>query len=203
MHSHLFRVLIRFLFRLDYFGPLVLGIADSSFLVLPFGNDLLIVGLVSRHANRLPIYVLMATIGSTLGIFLLDLVARRLGEEGIRKMAGQERYEKLKCKVGERSGAAVVLAALSPPPFPFTIVMGMTSALGYPRPRLLGFAGLARAIRFTIIGLLAVRVGEQVIRVTKSPAFEWCMGGFIAICLIASVISGWKWIRPKERREGK
>jgi len=34
-------------------GPLVLGIADSSFLVLPFGNDVLLTVLIARnHAWR-------------------------------------------------------------------------------------------------------------------------------------------------------
>ncbi len=54
-------VLFRFLFHIGYLGPLVMGVLDSSFLVLPFGNDLLIVGLVAsglslarwfRHPQR-------------------------------------------------------------------------------------------------------------------------------------------------------
>ena len=42
--------LVRFVVQLGYFGPFVMGIMDSSFLVLPFGNDLLVVGLVAAAA---------------------------------------------------------------------------------------------------------------------------------------------------------
>jgi len=38
----------RFLIRLGLLGPLLLGIADSSFLFLPFGNDLLLVIVLAR-----------------------------------------------------------------------------------------------------------------------------------------------------------
>ena len=63
-----------------------LGIADSSFLFLPFGNDLLVVILTARDHAHLPLYVLTASIGSTLGVLLLDAVCRKGGEEGLKKM---------------------------------------------------------------------------------------------------------------------
>ena len=43
------RHLLAWLLKLGVFGPLLLGIADSSFLFLPFGNDLLVVILVARN----------------------------------------------------------------------------------------------------------------------------------------------------------
>src|SRR3954463_12205987 len=98
-----------------------MGVLDSSFLFLPFGNDLLIVGLVARHHQALIIYVLAAACGSTLGVLLLDLVARKAGEEGIERVAGPKRFEYLKRKIGEKGGRAIVLGSLAPPPFPFTM----------------------------------------------------------------------------------
>ncbi len=78
----LLRQLLTWLLHLGIFGPLLLGIADSSFLFLPFGNDLLIVILSVDSHSPLAFYVAMAAIGSTLGVLLLDLVCRKGGERG-------------------------------------------------------------------------------------------------------------------------
>jgi membrane protein YqaA with SNARE-associated domain len=77
--------------HLGYLAPFVIGVLDSSFLVLPFGNDLLVVLLVSRRQQGLLFYILAAACGSIVGAFILALVAGRIGEEGIRKLAGGKR----------------------------------------------------------------------------------------------------------------
>lgn len=187
--------LLQFLFHIGYFGPLVMGIMDSSFLILPFGNDLVVVGLVAQHHKGVPLYVLSAAIGSTLGALLLALVARKIGEEGLRKIAGDKKYDKLRHRIGDRSGIAVAIAGLAPPPFPFTTVIAAVSALDYPVWRILMFNFVARALRFTILALLALEFGRQVLRIAHSPAFEWTMGGFIGLCLVASGFSIWHWMR--------
>jgi len=193
--SHLFQPVLLFFLHIGYFGPLLLGVVDSSFLFLPFGNDILVVLLIANHHQGLPWFVLMAAAGSTIGVFLLDLVARKLGEPGIEKMAGKKRFETLKKKVGSRAGVAVVLASLIPPPFPFTLVLATASALKYSRVRLLLFNALGRTVRFTIIGLLAIEFGHQVISVAKSDAFRYTIIGFFLLCLVGSVFSIWNWVR--------
>jgi len=193
--SGFFQHLLRILFQLGYFGPVLMGIMDSSFLFLPFGNDLLVVGLVVRHQSGLPFYVLAAVCGSTLGVFLLDLVARKGGEEGVQKVTGKSRFEYLKRKIGEKGGRALVLGCLAPPPFPFTIVVATTSALGYPRNRLLWTVALARAARFVVLGFLAIKFGHSILRIANTPAFKWTMVVFIAICAVGSGFSIFKWVR--------
>ena len=68
--SSVLRHLVAWLLSLGMFGPLIFGIADSSFLFLPFGNDLLVVILTVRDHAHLPYYVLTAALGSTLGVLL-------------------------------------------------------------------------------------------------------------------------------------
>jgi membrane protein YqaA with SNARE-associated domain len=195
-----FAPLLHFLFHIGYFGPLVMGILDSSFLILPFGNDLIVVGMVARHHHGAPLYVLSAACGSTLGAFLLALVSRKVGEEGIRKMSGDKRYEKLKKRIGSRSGVAVAVAGLAPPPFPFTTAIAAVSALGYPFWKTLLINFLARAARFTIIAILAIKFGRQVLRIAQSAPFKWTMAAFVILCLVASVFSVLHWLRkPKAK----
>jgi membrane protein YqaA with SNARE-associated domain len=186
---------LSFLFHIGYFGPLVMGILDSSFLVLPFGNDLVVLGMVAQHPHGTPWYVLSAACGSTIGVALLAVVSRKLGEEGLRKIVGEKRYPKLKRRIGNHSAAAVAVAGFAPPPFPFTTVIAAVSVFDYSLWRILLINFITRAARFTVLSVLALKFGKQVLRIAQSSPFEWGMAIFIALCLVASGFSVWHWLR--------
>lgn len=172
-----------------------MGVLDSSFLVLPFGNDLLVVGLVANHHHGAPWYVLAAASGSCVGVLLLALVCRKLGEEGLRKMAGDKKYDSLKNRIGKNSGFAIFLGGIAPPPFPFTMVIGAAAALDYSIWRILAINFLARGLRFALLAWLAMKFGREVLAIAKSSPFEWAMGVFIFLCLAGSAFSIWRWFR--------
>ncbi|HEX4166387.1 MAG TPA: hypothetical protein VHZ55_13045 [Bryobacteraceae bacterium] len=191
----MFHSFLRALFHLGYFGPFVLGIFDSSFLFLPFGNDLLVVALTARHHDRYLYYVISAVCGSTVGVFFLDAVARRLGEGGVTKVAGEQRFLQLKRKIGQHGAKALVLGCLAPPPFPFTMMVAVTSALGYPWKKLLLIVAVSRAMRFLVLGALAIRFGHWIIHFVDSSGFKAFMYVFTAICLAGSAWSIASWVR--------
>lgn len=195
------RPLLHFIFHLGYFGPLVMGALDSSFLILPFGNDLVVVGLVAAHPHRAIGYVVMAAIGSTIGAFILAIVARKLGEEGFSRLAGKRSFERVKRHVGKHAGMAVAIGGLAPPPFPFTTVIAGVAALGYPIWRILAMNFSARLVRFTLLALLAMRFGREVLRIAQSAPFEWTMAAFIVFCVAASVFSILHWVRTPHASE--
>lgn len=190
-----FLPLLHFIFSIGYFGPLLMGVLDSSFLVLPFGNDILVVGLVAHNHHGIPIYVLSAACGSTLGVLMLALVSRKIGEEGIRKLAGQKRYEKLKDHIGSHAGPAIALGGLAPPPFPFTMIIAAAAALDYSLWKLLAINFVTRACRFALLSWLALKFGQQVMAIAKSKPFEWGMAAFIFLCIVGSAYSLWRWFR--------
>lgn len=201
MHAFL-NHFIGWLFHLGALGLVILGVLDSSFLFMPLGNDLLLVGLTVQHHERLPYYVPMAALGSTAGCLLLDLVARKRGEEGLKKMMKPKRVDYLKKRIGERAAAALAVACLAPPPFPFTPVVAAASAFNYPRSKLLAVIAAGRIVRFTMVGLLAIWFGQRILSIAKSPAFQWIMIGFIVICAIGSVISIRKWLARSKTATG-
>lgn len=174
-----------------------MGVMDSSFLFLPFGNDLLVVVFVARHHTGWPIYVISAVCGSTLGVLFLDLVARKGGEAGIKKIAGEKRFESLKRRFEKYGAWGLVLACLSPPPFPFTMVVAVTSALDYPRLRLLGTVAAGRAVRFTALSMLAIFYGRGILRMMNTPAFKWTIIVFTCLCIVGSVFSVMKWVKGR------
>jgi membrane protein YqaA with SNARE-associated domain len=196
----LIRQFLVWLLKLGVCGPLILGIADSSFLFLPFGNDLLVVILVARDHSRLPLYIRTAAIGSTLGVLLLDVVCRKGGEEGLKRMMKPARLEYFKRRMSSQAAVAIGLACLAPPPFPFTVVIASASAFAYPRQRLLALVFGARAVRFCIVGLLAIRFGRDILRIAQSPETTWIMLGFILLCVVGSVFQVLQWVRRSRSR---
>jgi uncharacterized membrane protein YdjX (TVP38/TMEM64 family) len=132
----LFQPVLVFLLHLGYFGPILTGVLDSSFLFFPFGNDLLVVTLAARNHKGLLWYVLGAALGSTIGALMLVMVARKLGKEGIEKMAGAKKFSRLSKLIDKHGGKAVALACIAPPPFPFTMVIAAAAALDYSRLRI-------------------------------------------------------------------
>lgn len=177
-----------------------MGVFDSSFLFLPFGNDLLVIALTARHHAGYLLYVLSAVCGSTLGVFFLDLVARKLGEGGVTKVVGKRRFNYLKQKIDQHGGKALVLGSLAPPPFPFTMAVAVNSALGYPRRRLLLLVAGSRAIRFLILGGLAIKFGRAIIHMINSAVFKDFMYVFTAVCLAGSIYSVVNWVRRSRSR---
>lgn len=200
MHAFIRHVML-WLIHLGVFGPLILGILDSSFLFFPFGNDLLVVALTARDHARLPFYVVTASLGSAVGVLLLDFVARKGGEEGLEKLMTRSRLEYLTKKIQQHAALAVATASLAPPPFPFTLVIAATSAFQYPKARLLAVVFAARTIRFTLVGLLAVLFGRGILGITRTTEFEWFMLGFIVLCTVGSVLQVRRWLRngPSKR----
>ncbi len=195
-----FAPLVHALFHIGYFGPFLMGILDSSFLVLPFGNDILVVAMVLHYPAGAPWYVLSAASGSSVGAFLLASVSKRFGEEGIRKISGRSRHKKLKQWVCHRSGFAIALAGLAPPPFPFTIVIAAVGALSYPRWRICVINFFARAARFTILSVLALRFGRNILGIAQSSPFKWSMAAFIVLCFVASGFSVAHWLQQSRPR---
>jgi membrane protein YqaA with SNARE-associated domain len=198
--SNFFHHAFRILLSIGYFGPFLLGAADSSFLFLPIGNDLLIVALVARHHQELWAYVLSGACGSTVGVYFLDLVARAIGETGVQHMTGQRRFEYLKRKAGQKAALFIGLACLAPPPFPFTMLVATTSALGYSRKKILATVFGCRVVRFAILGLLAIKYGRAILAIINTPAFKWTVGAFGILCLTMSGLTIAKWVRTSRSR---
>jgi len=204
--------IVSFFRRLGAPGLFFLGALDSSFLVLPFGNDFLLIALVS--SSRGPtwiLYVIVSALGSLLGVLIVDVIMRKAGEKGLERFVKPERVEKLKKKMDRGAGWVVFTSTLLPPPFPFTPVIMSASALQVSRTKLYGGVFTGRLVRFTIEALLAIYFGKHVLRFLKSPILDYVVYGLILIAAIGSALSLLKWFtsdkqkdkRAKRRREKK
>jgi len=193
---------LAFFRRLGALGLFLLGVCDSSFLFLPFGNDLLLIALVSssQHSWLWVIYTLAAAIGSVVGVVLLDMVMRKAGEEGLEKFVGAKSVDRLKGKIEKRGVWGVFFAALLPPPFPFTAAIAAASALQMTRRGMLTAVFAGRMVRFTAVSLLALYFGRRLLYFLRSDYVEYLVYGLIAVAVVGGFLTVRKWLRARPRQ---
>jgi membrane protein YqaA with SNARE-associated domain len=192
--------LLRFFRRMGAFGLFLFSVLDSSFLVLPFGNDLLLIGLTSsdRSGSTWILYVLAAAGGSVIGALLVDVVMRAAGEKGLQRFVNEKRIEQLKNRIDTQAGLTVFLATILPPPFPFTPVVMTAAALQYPRLKLLWIVFGGRLIRYTVEAILALYFGRKLIRYINSEVFAYVVYILIGLAVVLSLISALKWFGKRK-----
>lgn len=191
--------MLRFFLRLGIFGLFLLSALDSSFLVLPFGNDLLLIALVSRDRSSLMwiAYVLVSALGSLVGVFIIDLIMRKAGEKGLERFVSARKIEKFKAKIENKAGVSVFVATILPPPFPFTPVVMTASALQTPRAKLLSAVFFGRLVRCTTEAVLALYFGRKLIAYINSDVVTYAVYGLIAVAAVLSTLSLITWLRRK------
>ena len=170
---------------------------DSSFLVLPFGNDLLLIALVSsnREGWGWIAYAVVSAIGSVVGVFVIDLLMRNAGEKGLERFVSEKKLEKLKSKLENKMGLSVFIATLIPPPFPFTPAVMTASALQCPRVKLFSAVFFGRLLRFGAEAILALYFGRQVIAFMNSDVVTYIVYGLIGIAAVLSTLSVLRWVK--------
>jgi len=188
----LVHIIARALFRAGGLGLLTLGAIDSSPLVLPIGNDLLMLALSARYHDRMLYFAAMATLGSLIGCLVTDWISRK-GDRQLKKLVSAKNLAAIQGQVKKRGGWTLAVASLLPPPFPFTAFIAVAAALRYPRKKLFSFVGCARFVRFAIEGALAIHYGRWIVRQAQSPVLEYGMLVLIAISIAASAFSIYRW----------
>jgi membrane protein YqaA with SNARE-associated domain len=189
---------LRHLFRLAYhagsLGLLTVGILDSSFLMLPLGNDFLLLGLVAHHHERVPLYVAAATLGSVLGVLLTLWLSRKGGDRLAKGRRGRT-WKYIEKQMKQKSGWALTLGSLMPPPFPFTVFVAAAGALKVPLKKALSFIAAGRLLRFTMEGVLAIYYGRWILSFAQSPVFKDVAIAILVIALVGSAYSIYGWVR--------
>lgn len=192
--------IFRFFRRLGVLGLFLMSALDSSFLVLPFGNDLLLIALVSsnREGWGWIAYVLVSAIGSVVGVFVIDLLMRNAGEKGLERFVSARKIEKLKSRLENKMGISIFIATLIPPPFPFTPAVMTASALQCSRVKLFSAVFFGRLLRFGAEAVLALYFGRQVIAFMNSDVVTYIVYGLIGIAVILSTFSVLRWLKRNQ-----
>jgi membrane protein YqaA with SNARE-associated domain len=203
------RSLIGFFLKLGLFGPFLLEAFDSSFFYVPLANELLLFALIhgGGEASRWMwvVYALMGAAGTVAGVFLLDLVMRRVGAGGVERLVGRKRFVKLKAKVERNTGWVVFVASALPPPFPFRFTVMTASALQCDRARMFTAVFAGRSVRFAAEALLILHFGRRFLDFMDSDAFNYVVYGLTLVAVAGSAVTIYRmfWSGRGKKAEGR
>jgi membrane protein DedA with SNARE-associated domain len=152
-----------FIASLGGVGVMCLAIADSSFLSLPEGNDLLIVVLsAGKSWGTMAYFVAMTVIGSVIGCMLLYYLGRKGGSPMLRRRFSKQSIDRAE-KLFERFGILTILVpSILPPPLPFKIFVLSAGVFRLKVPEFLIAVVIGRTLRYAMWGILAVLYGNAV-----------------------------------------
>ncbi len=143
-------------------GPalLLVALADSSFLSIPEGNDILIIALSTGQTwGVMTYYVLMTIAGSVIGCSLLYTVGRR-GGGFVEKRLPHQRLEEMRALFARWGIWTVMIPSILPPPTPFKIFVLSAGVFQLPFPKFLALVFVGRSIRYFMWGILGVLYGQ-------------------------------------------
>lgn len=175
---------------LDGPGIFLLALIDSTFLPIPEGNDLLIVGLsIGKSWTRVAYYVGLSVAGSVLGCLFLYAIARRGGIALVRKRVPPGKMERIQDLYRRYGMVTLMIASLLPPPCPFKVFVLSAGIFGLPAYRFLIAVGLGRLIRYSIWGVLAFSYGPAVKTYMQAhlQATGILLSGVIVVAAIAAL----------------
>ena len=144
-------------------GLIPLGLLDNSVVPLPGSMDVATVLLAARDKQLWFYYAAMATVGSMIGGYLTYRIARKGGEEALRKRFSKQRVRTI-LRTFERWGfAAIVVPAVLPPPLPTVPFLIAAGAMQYSRTKFLTALAVGRLVRYSILAFFAAAYGDEII----------------------------------------
>ncbi len=176
-------------------GLFLIAFLDSSFLSFPQVVDLLLMGLVIRHKERMLYYALLPTLGSIAGCFVLYLVARKGGEAFLRKRFHGPHIDRALGLFQKYGLLAVAVPSILPPPMPFKIFVFAAGVAGVRPLEFLIAVAVGRSVRYFGEGLLAVWYGEQAIAFLKANAQTVAMV-LAAVVFVLGLL--WIWLHNRK-----
>lgn len=176
-------------------GLFLLGALDSSFLMLPFANDVAVIVLVSLHHELVLVYVAAATLGSLVGCWVMFAIGHAGGEAFLRANMSAQRFDRLQEVIGRKGPVLLAVPALIPPPFPFTAFVLGAGALEVRRTPFLATLTAMRFLRFLAEGIAAIYFGRGIAAWLKTPTFQVFIEVLMGIALLASAYSVWRLVK--------
>ena len=181
-------------------GPamIVVGALDSSLLSLPEINDYLVVIRCMEDHTAAFYFPLFAAAGSVLGSLLLYTLMRRGGQALLRRRFREEHIKRVEQAYARYGVLTLAIPAILPPPMPFKIFVATAGALEYPRWRFAVTIMIARTLRYTVEGALAVFYGKAVLTFLHQHGLE--MLGWAALACLVGLACYLVWARLQAKR---
>jgi membrane protein YqaA with SNARE-associated domain len=183
---------------LGAFGVLAIAFLDAGLVPLPGGPDVVVMTLSHLNHTMMPLYVLAAVIGSTLGCLAPYWIGRKTGETALRKFSAEKRA-RVSELVDRYDTWAMLVGAILPPPFPFKLFLLTAGVFRMNVWRFLIALAIGRTMRFALEGWMAVRYGDHAAIIFKQhyPKIGLSIAAAIIVILVINTI------RSRKQRNGE
>jgi membrane protein YqaA with SNARE-associated domain len=184
-------------------GLFFLAIVDSSPLPTFAGPDILTAILSASHRNAWWEFAAVATAGSAIGAYFTFRLARTAGAAYLNSKFKRSKVSAI-LKLFEQRGAGTLFASTAIPfPFPTSMLFAAAGASNYRTGKFLSIVVVGRAIRYSIIALVADLYGRHFLRILRHPSQYWEWSGLFAILIVAFGVGGILLNRRLATAEGK
>jgi len=173
-------------------GLFLIAFLDSSFLSFPEVVDLLLMGLVTQHKERMVFYALLSTLGSLGGCLVLYYLGRKGGEAFLRKRFHERHVDRAMAIFQKYGLLAVAVPSILPPPVPFKPFVLAAGVAGV-RPLDFTVAVLiGRGVRYFGEALLAVWYGDRAAAYPSANARPIAIGLAVFVTALAVAWTIWQ-----------
>jgi membrane protein YqaA with SNARE-associated domain len=180
--------------HLGIWGAFAIAFADSALLGMPV--DLFVATYVYKDPRRLPFYVVMAALGSTLGSIPLYIIGYLGGEKVLRKRISERRFLQIHGSFEKHEFWALMFPGMLPPPTPFKIFVLGAAVFEMRFRNFLAAIFAGRFVRFLMLALLTLWFGPQIVGL-MGTVFQRHIYWVLAVAVLGVVI--WLlWWRSKK-----
>jgi membrane protein YqaA with SNARE-associated domain len=168
-------------------GLVPLAILDSS-IIPTFGSlDLLTAWLAAGSPHLWWYYAFMSTLGAVIGAFLTYRLGKKMGTEWIEKKIGSKRLKQVGNAIERWHFGAISVSTIAPPPFPTAWFLLVAGAFDFSLKRYLSAVLAGRALRYTLLTLVAAHYGRHFLRYLRHPAHYLLISIIVTASLVAAV----------------
>jgi membrane protein YqaA with SNARE-associated domain len=166
----------------------VIAFVDAAFMGIPM--DPLVAGFVYKYPSRFWMFPLLASVGSALGCMILYGIGLKGGQLLLAKRISKERMASLHDSFEKHPMWALMLPSMLPPPTPFKLFVLAAGAFRMPLWEFLLAIFAGRMVRFSLLAVLTVLFGEQIVHTMgqlfrEHPGPTW---GAIGVAILGVIL---------------
>ena len=180
-------ILLGFLKPLGFWGVGAVAMLDSSSIPVPM--DLIVAGYAWSDAHRFYLYVLMAAVGSAIGGLLPYWIGRAGGEIFLMKRVDRARFEKMRDRFEKQQFLALMIPSMMPPPTPWKLFVFASGVFEMRVITFMAAVAAGRALRFTVVSLLAIQYGPQIVHEMTELMRAHLIATLVALGLVLIVLA--------------
>jgi len=176
--------------HLGALGLFFVAILDSSPLPTFGGADILTAVLSATHRNPWYEYAAVATTGSVIGAYLTFRLARKAGSAYLDSKFKKGKLSKF-LKLFKKHGTGTLFASTAIPfPTPTSMFFAAAGASDFRADKFLTVVTVGRALRYSLIAVIADHYSRHLLRVLRHPTQYWGWLIFFLLLIIAIVVGG-------------